>query len=153
MYIKSLQSCVSLCKPMDCSCQAPLSMGFSRQEYWSRLPFSSPGDLPDPGIKPESPALQVDFLHLSHQGCSICLFALPWWLSDKESATNAGGLGLIPGSGRSPGEGNGNPPQYSCQENPRGQRSMAGCSPQGHKESDMTDRLNWTELNTCQGLP
>ena len=42
--------------------QAPLSMGFSRQEYQSELPFPSPGDLPDPGIKPESPALQADYL-------------------------------------------------------------------------------------------
>ena len=42
------------------SCQAPLSMGFSRQEYWTGLPFLSPGDLPDPGIEPESPALQAD---------------------------------------------------------------------------------------------
>ena len=40
----------------------PLSMGFSRQEYWSRSPFPPPGDLPDPGIKPRSPALQVDSL-------------------------------------------------------------------------------------------
>ena len=42
--------------------QTPLSMGFSRQEYWSGLPFPSPGDLPDPGIKPRSPALQADAL-------------------------------------------------------------------------------------------
>ena len=42
--------------------QAPPSMGLSRQEYWSRLPFPSPGDLPDPGIKPESPTLQADAL-------------------------------------------------------------------------------------------
>ena len=42
--------------------QAPLSMGFSRQEYWSGLPFPSPGDLPDPGIEPGSPALQADIL-------------------------------------------------------------------------------------------
>ena len=42
--------------------QAPLSMGFSRQEYWSGLPFPSPGDLPDPEIEPESAALQVDSL-------------------------------------------------------------------------------------------
>ena len=51
--------------------QAPLSMGFPRQEYWSGLPFTPPGDLPDPGIKPTSPvspALQVDSLPLSHQG-------------------------------------------------------------------------------------
>ena len=52
-------------------CQVPLFMGFSRQEYWSRLPCPPPRDLPDPGIKPESlvaPALQVDSLLLSHQG-------------------------------------------------------------------------------------
>ena len=42
--------------------QASLSMGFSRQEYWSGLPFPSPGDLPDPGIEPGSPALQADAL-------------------------------------------------------------------------------------------
>ena len=42
--------------------QAPPSMGFSRQEYWSGLPFSSPRDLPDPGIEPRSPALQADAL-------------------------------------------------------------------------------------------
>ena len=44
------------------ACQAPLSMEFSRQEYWSGLPFLSPGDLPDPGIKPVSPALKADSL-------------------------------------------------------------------------------------------
>ena len=42
--------------------QAPPSMGFSRQEYWSGLPFPSPGDLPDPGTEPKSPALQADSL-------------------------------------------------------------------------------------------
>ena len=42
--------------------QAPLSMGFSRREYWSGLPFPSPGDLPKPGIDPRSPALQADSL-------------------------------------------------------------------------------------------
>ena len=42
--------------------QAPPSMGFSRQEYWSGLPFPSPGDLPNPGIEPRSPALQADAL-------------------------------------------------------------------------------------------
>ena len=59
----------------------------------------------------------------------------------KESACSAGEPGLIPGSGRSPGEGNGNPLQYSCPENPHGQRSLAGCRPWGHKESDTTERL------------
>ena len=57
------QSCLTLCDPMDCiACQALLSMEFSRQGYWSGLPFPSPGDLPDPGIEPGSPALQSDAL-------------------------------------------------------------------------------------------
>ena len=48
--------------PWTIAHQAPPSMDLSRQEYWSRLPFPSPGDLPDPGIKPGSPALQADTL-------------------------------------------------------------------------------------------
>ena len=48
--------------PWTVACQAPLSKGFSRQEYWSGLPFPSPGDLPNPGIEPGSPALQADSL-------------------------------------------------------------------------------------------
>ena len=54
--------------PWTVARQAPLSMGFSRQESWSGLPFPPPGDLPDPGIKLGSPALQVDSLPLSHLG-------------------------------------------------------------------------------------
>ena len=50
--------------------QAPLSMEFSRQEYWNGLPYPSPGDRPDPGIEPGSPALQADSLALSQQGRS-----------------------------------------------------------------------------------
>ena len=57
----------------------------------------------------------------------------------KESACNAGDLHSIPGLGISPGEEHGNPLQYSCLENPHGQRSLAGCSPWGHKESDTTE--------------
>ena len=53
------QSCPTLCDPVDY--QAP-SMGFSRQEYWSGLPFPSPGDLPDSEIEPRSPALEADTL-------------------------------------------------------------------------------------------
>ena len=55
----------------------------------------------------------------------------------KNLPANAGDMrdvGSIPGSGRSPGEGNGSPLQYSCLENPNGQRSLAGCSPWGHKD-------------------
>ena len=86
--------------------QAPLSMGFSQQEYWSGLPFPPPGDLPDPGIEPVSPAssaLQADFLPLSHWGSLIVLVRAFNIMLDK---------------------------------------SLACCSPQGHKESDMTERLN-----------
>ena len=64
-YLRKVCVCVCslrLCNPMDCSPQAALSMGFSRQEYWNGLPFPSPGDLPDPGIEPRSPALQADGL-------------------------------------------------------------------------------------------
>ena len=55
-------SCLTLAIPWTVAHQAPLSMGFSRQEYWSGLPFPFPGDLSDPGIEPRSPALQVDSL-------------------------------------------------------------------------------------------
>ena len=55
---------------------------------------------------------------------------------------------LIPGLGRSPGGGHGNPLQYSCLENPHGQRSLAGYSPQGRKESDTTERLNH-QISAC----
>ena len=67
--------------------QAPLSMGYSRQEYWSGLPCPTPGDLPDLGIKPGSPVLQADSLLLSHLGrckhqvyCSPFLIAPPLFL-------------------------------------------------------------------------
>ena len=62
MKVKSL-SCVQLFATLwTVAHQAPPSMGFSKQEYWSELPFLSPGDLPDPGIKPRSPALPADAL-------------------------------------------------------------------------------------------
>ena len=55
------QSCLNLVTPWTVACQAPLYMEFSRQEYWSELPFPLPGDLPDPGIKPSSPILPSGF--------------------------------------------------------------------------------------------
>ena len=70
MQDKVLQLGPTLSKPMDCvACQAPLPMGFSWQEFWRGLPFPSPGDLPDPGVEPVSPAspvLQADSLQPSH---------------------------------------------------------------------------------------
>ena len=62
-------SCVRLFATLwTAACQAPLSTAFSRQEHWSGLPCPPPGDLPNPGVEPRSPALQVDFLLLSHWG-------------------------------------------------------------------------------------
>ena len=62
------KSCPILAAPWTMAHQAPLSMGFSRQEYWSGLPFPSPGNFPDPGIEPRSPALQADSLPTELQG-------------------------------------------------------------------------------------
>ena len=92
------------------------------------------------------PEVIVFLLHKSIQvrinsrlrGAPIC----PDGSEVKASACNAGDLGSIPGSGRSPGEENGNPLQYSCLENPT-DRGTWGYSPQGCKESDTTERLNF----------
>ena len=70
MHAELLQLYLTLCDPMPVACQAPLCMGFSKQEYWSGLPCPPPGDLPNPGIETASPAtpeLQADSLLLSHQ--------------------------------------------------------------------------------------
>ena len=103
-------------------------MAFYRQEYQSELTFPPSGDLPNPGIKPVSlvsTALQV-----------------PHGSDGKESACQAKDLGLISGSGRSLGEGNGNPLQYSCLENSMDRGAWKGFSAWGHKESDMTERMH-----------
>ena len=60
--VKVTQSCPTLVTPWTVAHKVPLSMGFSRQEYWSGLPFPSSGNLPDPGIEPMSSALQADSL-------------------------------------------------------------------------------------------
>jgi len=68
MHAKSLQSCLTLLTLWTRACQAPLSMGFSRQEYWSGLPCPPPGDLPNPGLEPtslKSPALAGRFFTTS----------------------------------------------------------------------------------------
>ena len=75
------KSCPTLAIPWTVACQAPLSMGFSRQEYWNGLPFPFPGDLPDPGIEPGSPALQADSLLTElwgkpHTMISICFISM-----------------------------------------------------------------------------
>ena len=68
VVVSFTKSCPTLVTPWTVACQAPLSMAFSRQEYWSRLPFPSLGDLPNPGLEPRSPALQADSLPTELQG-------------------------------------------------------------------------------------
>ena len=62
VIVKSLSHVQLFANPWTVAYQAPLSMGFSRPECWSGLPFPSPGDLPNPGIEPRSPSLQADAL-------------------------------------------------------------------------------------------
>ena len=81
--------------PWTVACLAPLSMGFSRQDWWSGLPFPSPGDLPNPGTEPESPVLQADallseppgkplkrkgpsFFCTAVRGCKVSKCCSPW---------------------------------------------------------------------------
>ena len=112
------------------ACQAPLSMRFSRQKYWSGLPFPPPGDLPDPMIEHESlmsPVLAGRFFNTSDTWEAPIYIYIYWILHNgldgKESACSAGGLGLI---------------SWVPQDNSMG-RGAWGYSPWGCKESDMTE--------------
>ena len=101
------KSCPTLTTPWTEACQAPLSMGFSRQEYCSGLPLPSPGDLPDPGIETASPALQADSLPTElwriHGIASIKYISpcFPGGSVVKNLPALAGDTGLIPDPGRS----------------------------------------------------
>ena len=120
--------------------QAPLSVGFSEQEYWSGFPCLPPGDLQDSEIEPASPvssAMQVDFFFASASGDAPYIYMFipvhtpQMVLVVKNPPANAGDMrdmGSIPGLGRCPGGGNGNPFQYFCLENPMDRR-VAGYSP------------------------
>ena len=61
--------------PWAVACQAPVSMGFSRKEYWSGLPCPPPGDLPNPGVEPRSPALQADSLPAEPPGKPLAIIS------------------------------------------------------------------------------
>ena len=83
-----------LCDPMDCTCQAPLSMGFFRQDYWSGLPSPSPGDLPNPGIEPGCPALQADSLLSEPPGLFIGDWNAKVGSQEIRGVTGKFGLGI-----------------------------------------------------------
>ena len=78
--------------PWTIAHQAPLSMGFSRQEYWSGLSFPSPGDLPDLGIKPRSLTLEADSLSLSHQGSPLSDRIINYLHANNEKSRPRGSL-------------------------------------------------------------
>ena len=88
----------TLCDPVDCSLQAPLSLGLSRQEYWRGLPFPSPGDLPHPGIKsapPAPPALQADSLACATwEGLYVHVY--PLWFGLPYHLGHHGGRSRVP---------------------------------------------------------
>ena len=100
MCVLFTQSCPTLCHPFTIAHQAPLSMGVSKQEYWSGLSFPSPGGLPDSGIETRSLASKTDSLPSEPTGKPRCVDYFE------------GMYALIFG------EGNGTPLQYSCLENP-----------------------------------
>ena len=132
--MKSLSRVRLFATPWTVAHQASSSMGFSRQEYWSGLPFPSPGDLPNPGIEPRSPTLQAEAL-TSDTREAIKLWINGYMYTQTHAHTHRGSLvaqlvknppakagdsrdsGSVSGLGRSPGEGNGNQLQYSCLEN------------------------------------
>ena len=96
-HVLVAQSCPTLCDPWTAAHQAPLSMRFSRQGYWSGLPLPSPGDLPNPRIKPRSPALQADSLLTKLQGKSVCKHGL---IKKADSLEKTPILGRIEGNRR-----------------------------------------------------
>ena len=152
---------------MDVTCQAPLSMKFSRQEYWSGLPFPSPGDLLDPGIKPGSPALQADSLPSEPPGKPLqkrllvpsarsvvdsCILwivkehlGFPSGTSGKEPTWQSRickRLRFDPWVGKIPWGRTWQPTPVILPGESHGQRSLVGCSPWGCKESPVTEHLH-----------
>ena len=86
MKVRSLSRVRFFATPWTVAYQAPPSVGFSRQEYWSGLPFPSPGDLPNPGIEPRSPALQADALPSEPPGKTLKLsLSLNSWSGIRSS--------------------------------------------------------------------
>ena len=88
MKVKLLSHVRLFATPWTVAYQTPPSMGFSRQKYWSELPFPSPGDLPNPGVEPRSPALQADSLPAEPQGKPIITDNL-CYLSEKAMAPHS----------------------------------------------------------------
>ena len=118
------QPCPTLSNPMDCSPPGSSVHGIfhARVLEWGAIAL---GNVGDPGLIPGLGR----FHYRRDRVPTPVLLGFPGGSDGKESACNVEDLGSIPGLGRSPGGGHGNPPQYSCLENPHGQRSLVGRSP------------------------
>ena len=138
----------SFATPWAIAHQAPLSIGFSRQEYWSGLPFLSPGYLPDPGIEPRSPTLEADALTSEPPGKPLIhdikyiTNVLPWWLRGKESICPCRQHGFHPWIVKIFWRREWQPTSVLVPGKSHGPRSLEGYSPLGCKESDITYLLN-----------
>ena len=150
-------SCVQLfCDPVTTACQAPLSIEFPRQEYWSGFPFLPPRDLPDPGIEPMSPALAGSFFTTEPQGKPLpCTQAHSINGSlvrlSNDTVINAclsvclqcGRPGFNPWVGKIPWRRKWQSTPVLLPGKSHGRRSLVGYSPWGCKESDTTERLHF----------
>ena len=138
-----MKSCPTLGTPWTVDRQAPLSMGFSRQEYWSRLPFPSTGDLPNSGTEPRSPALQADSLptELLLETADL-LMGFPGGISGKEPTYQCRRLKrptFHPYVGKMPWWRAWQPTPVFLPGEFHGERSLVGYSPWGHKELGTTE--------------
>ena len=137
--VKSLSRVRLFETPWTVTYQVPLSMGFSRQEFWSGLPFPSPGDLSNPGIEPRSPALQIDALQSGPHpsmttGKTKALIILD--SDSKESTCQCRRPRFDSWLGKTPWRREWIPTPVFLPGEFHGQRSLAGYSPWGLKELD-----------------
>ena len=141
--------------PMDHSPPGSSIHGILQARILSGLPCPSPGNFSHAGIKPPStvsPVFQADSLPMRHQGIlwtnrlvsNKDVRGFPGWAVVKNPLANTGDIreGLDPRVRKIPWSRKGNPLQHSYLENPNGQRSLVGCGPWGHKESDTTEQLS-----------
>ena len=134
MHAQSL-SCVPLFVTLwTVACQAFLSVGFPRQEYWSGLPFPPPADFPNPGIEPGLPYCWRILYQLSHR--EACMNLNRIYFKMLYVSPKAGDSGSIPWRRKW------QPTPVFLPGKSHGQRSLADYSPWGHKEPDTTERLN-----------